>query len=86
MTGNLEVLACIKKNKDFSYSQILSMFNNEDKYVQLNAGLSLAVFGYNNLLQQKEMADLGGVKFAWFIPFLESEDEYFQCCSAFQVN
>lgn len=86
VTGNLEVLKCVKKNKDFKYSHILSMFNNQNTNVQLSAGLALAVFAYNNLLQQKEMADLEGVNFTWFIPFLQSKDEYFRCCSAFQVN
>lgn len=83
--GNPDVLKSIKKNKDFTYSCIFTMLKDPDENIQLNAGLALSVYAYNNLIEQKEIADLGGIPFSWFRPFLESENEYFRCCSAFQV-
>lgn len=62
------------------------MMYSMDPDVRLLAGLALATFAYNNVNQQKEIADQGGVRFNCFCPFLQSEDEYYRCLAAFQVK
>lgn len=66
--------------------RILKMMYSMDPDVRLLAGLALATFAYNNVNQQKEIADQGGVRFNCFCPFLQSEDEYYRCLAAFQVK
>ncbi|KAK3085996.1 hypothetical protein FSP39_011936 [Pinctada imbricata] len=83
--GNPTILEDINQNIDFSYVRILKMMYSEEPEVRLLAGLALATFAYNNVAQQKEIADQGGVRFNCFIPFLQSNDEYYRCLSAFQV-
>merc|ERR1712038_2020120 len=68
-----------------SYVRILKMMYSQDPLVRLLAGAALAAFAYNSLTNQKEIAEQGGVRFNCFIPFLQSEDEFFRCNAAFQV-
>lgn len=84
--GNQAILEDIHSNIDFSYVRILKMMYSMDPDVRLLAGLALATFAYNNVNQQKEIADQGGVRFNCFCPFLQSADEYYRCLSAFQVR
>ncbi len=70
---------------DFSYVRILKMMYSQTQLVRLLAGASLAAFAYNSLVNQKEIAEQGGVRFNCFVPFLQSEDEFFRCNAAFQV-
>lgn len=83
--GNKEILEEIFQNADFSYVRILKMLYAREPLVRMLAGSALAAFAYNNLQQQKEIAEQGGVRFSCFVPFLQSDDEYFRCCAAYQV-
>ena len=58
---------------------------SSDPMVRLLSGLALATFAYNNIAEQKEIADQGGVRFNCFVPFLQSNDEMYRCLAAFQV-
>lgn len=75
----------IKKFPEFTYVRILKLMYSADPNVRLLAGLALATFAYNNLTEQKEIAEQGGVRFNSFRPFLHSETELFRCLGAFQV-
>ena len=83
--GNAEILEEINGTIDFSYVRILKMMYAEDDVVRLLAGSALAAFAYNNINQQKEIAEQGGVRFNCFVPFLQSSDEFYRCNAAFQV-
>ncbi len=85
ISGNAENLDEIQQNLDFSYVRILKMMYSSDDMVRLLAGAALAVFAFNSLQNQKDIAEQGGVRFSCFIPFLQSEDEFFRCNAAFQV-
>ena len=84
--GNPDILEEINSNVDFSYVRILKMMYARDDDVRLLAGSALAAFAYNNINQQKEIAEQGGVRFNCFVPFLQSSDEHFRCNAAFQVS
>ena len=62
------------------------MLYSDDDLVRLLAGSALAAFAFNSLQQQKAIAEQGGVRFSCFVPFLQSDDEYFRCYAAFQVS
>ncbi|KAH3714686.1 ankyrin and armadillo repeat-containing protein-like [Dreissena polymorpha] len=83
--GNQNILEEINGTIDFSYVRILKMMYAQDDVVRLLAGSALAAFAYNNISQQKEIAEQGGVRFSCFVPFLQSSDEYYRCNAAFQV-
>ena len=86
ISGNPDILEEINSNVDFSYVRILKMMYARDDDVRLLAGSALAAFAYNNINQQKEIAEQGGVRFNCFVPFLQSSDEHFRCNAAFQVS
>ncbi|XP_041454687.1 ankyrin and armadillo repeat-containing protein-like isoform X2 [Lytechinus variegatus] len=83
--GNSEVMNDISENVDFDYIHILRRLHSSDNLVRLLAGSALAAFAYNNVTQQKEIAESGGIRYHSFVPFLESNDEFFRCNAAFQV-
>ncbi|XP_060580052.1 ankyrin and armadillo repeat-containing protein-like [Ruditapes philippinarum] len=85
LDGNQEILEEINGTIDFSYVRILKMMYAQHDVVRLLAGSALAAFAYNNISQQKEIAEQGGVRFNCFIPFLQSSDEFYRCNAAFQV-
>ncbi|XP_033754568.1 ankyrin and armadillo repeat-containing protein-like [Pecten maximus] len=82
---NQAALDDIYQNIDFSYVRIVKMMYSSIPEVRLLAGSALAAFAYNNINQQKRIADQGGVRFNCFVPFLQSDDEFFRCNAAFQV-
>lgn len=86
LTGNQEILDEVNGTIDFSYVRILKLMYAQDDVVRLLAGSALAAFAYNNISQQKEIAEQGGVRFNCFVPFLQSSDEYYRCNAAFQVS
>lgn len=83
--GNNELLNEIRSNPDFSYVRILKMMYSQEEIVRLLAGNTLATFAFNNFTQQRAIAEDGGVRFACFVPFLESSDEFYRCNAAFQI-
>ena len=44
------------------------------------------MFAFNSMSQQQAIAAEGGIRFSCFIDFLQSDDEYFRCNTAFQVE
>ncbi|KAL5021576.1 hypothetical protein ScPMuIL_000731 [Solemya velum] len=83
--GNSEIMEEIFMNADFSYVRVLKMLYARNEVVRLLAGSALAAFAFNNIAQQKAISEQGGVRFNCFIPFLQSNDEFYRCTSAFQV-
>ena len=55
-------------------------------FPMIHVGLSLAAFAYNNVTQQKEIAESGGVRYFCFEPFMASQDEFYRCNAAFMVS
>lgn len=86
VAGNQENLEDIKQNVDFSYVRILKLMYSRDATVRLLAGAALATFAYNNLHNQKDIAVQGGIRFMTFVPFLQSDNEFYRCNAAFQVG
>lgn len=72
-------------HKDFSFVHILRQLYDEDDEVHLLAGAALAVFAYNNVANQRNIALSGGVRYHAFVPFLESKNEKQATYAAFQV-
>ena len=72
-------------HKDFSFVHILRQLYDEDEEVHLLAGAALAVFAYNNVANQRNIAMSGGVRYHAFVPFLESKNEKQAAYAAFQV-
>jgi len=85
ISGNQEILDEVNGTIDFSYVRILKLMYAQDDVVRLLAGSALAAFAFNNISQQKEIAQQGGVRFNCFVPFLQSSDESYRCNAAFQV-
>jgi len=83
--GNKAIFDEIFSSADFSYVRILKMLYSRSAIVRLTAGSALAAFAFNNLHQQKEIAEQGGVRFDCFVPFLQSDDEFYRCNAAYQV-
>lgn len=72
-------------HKDFSFIHILRQLYYDDEEVHLLAGAALAVFAYNNVANQRNIAMSGGVRYHAFVPFLESKNEKQAIYAAFQV-
>ncbi|KAK6982765.1 ankyrin and armadillo repeat-containing protein [Biomphalaria glabrata] len=83
--GNKQILKEISKHSDFSFVRILRLLYSNQPIVRLLAGSALSSFAYNNFTQQKEIAQQGGVRFSCFIPFLQSDDEFYRCHAAYQT-
>ncbi|XP_076449213.1 ankyrin and armadillo repeat-containing protein-like [Babylonia areolata] len=83
--GNADILEEVKSNLDFSYVRLLKMMYTEDPEVRLLAGWALATFAYNNVQQQTEIANEGGVRFKCYLPFLRSDNDLHRCTAAYQV-
>ena len=86
VAGHKENLNEIHQNLDFSYVRILKKMYHPENRVRLLAGSALAMFAYNSVTNQKDIADQGGVLFRCFEPFLQSDDEWYRCNAAFQVT
>ena len=50
------------------------------------AGTALAMFSFNSVIQQKKIADCGGVRWENFAPFLKSEDDIAAISASFQAR
>lgn len=82
--NNKDVIRLIYK-EDFNYILILRLMYSKDDLVRLLAGSALATFAFNNNGQQKQIALAGGVRYHSFLPFLQSQDEFYCANAAFQV-
>nr|XP_033800002.1 ankyrin and armadillo repeat-containing protein [Geotrypetes seraphini] len=72
-------------NEGFDYMDVLELLQSPEKEVCLRGGYALALFGYNNTLQQFLILETGGIKLSTFEPFLQSEDEGDKARAAFQI-
>ena len=63
----------------------LRQLYDEDEEVHLLAGAALAVFAYNNVANQRNIAMSGGVRYNAFLSFLESKNEEQSTYAAFQI-
>ncbi|XP_046367118.2 ankyrin and armadillo repeat-containing protein-like [Haliotis rufescens] len=83
--GNQAILDEIHRYPDFSFVRILRMMYSTEHRVRLLAGEALAAFAYNNISQQQDILEQGGVRFAAFLPFLKSHEEFYRCNAAYQI-
>ncbi|XP_039619182.1 ankyrin and armadillo repeat-containing protein-like [Polypterus senegalus] len=79
--GNAELLY---GHGDFSYSFILRLLYSQFREVRLLAGVAIATFAFNNMAQQKQIAEAGGVHWHNFQPFFLSSDPLERLNAAFQ--
>ena len=84
LSNNANLKAALD-HKDFSFVHILRQLYDDDEEVHLLAGAALAVFAYNNVANQRNIAMSGGVRYHAFVPFLESKNEKQATYAAFQV-
>lgn len=83
--SNTANMKAVLDHKDFSFIHILRQLYYDDEEVHLLAGAALAVFAYNNVANQRNIAMSGGVRYHAFVPFLESKNEKQAIYAAFQV-
>lgn len=83
--SNTANMKAVLDHKDFSFIHILRQLYYDDEEVHLLAGAALAVFAYNNVANQRNIAMSGGVRYDAFVPFLESKNEKQAIYAAFQV-
>lgn len=75
-----------KEDRLFSfraYQFVATIYCRQD--IQLQAGMALTIFAFNNTPKQFAIREAGGIKFSVFEPFINSNNEFHQCYSAFQV-
>lgn len=72
-------------NTEFSLLRVFDFFSSTDPTVQIQAGQCLATLAFNNPTQLDKMRQHGSIDVSFYVPFLESEDEYFECCAGFQL-
>ena len=70
---------------NFSFLSIFKFFTSANPTVRLLAGYCLAIMAFNNSAKLGAMKAHGSLNIANFVPFLESEDEFFQVHAAFQI-
>uniref|UniRef100_H3B1Q7 Ankyrin and armadillo repeat containing n=1 Tax=Latimeria chalumnae TaxID=7897 RepID=H3B1Q7_LATCH len=82
--GNTELHLQLRE-KGFSYADVLELLQADDKNICLQAGYALALFAYNNTLQQFLMLRSGGIPMDIYESFLRSECEIEKAKAAFQI-
>ncbi|KAM4626878.1 ankyrin and armadillo repeat-containing protein [Discoglossus pictus] len=75
----------LHKEEGFKYSDVLDLLSSSDKNICLRAGYALALFAFNNTLQQFYILETGGIEIAIYEPFLESDNEADRAKAAFQT-
>ncbi|XP_069471743.1 ankyrin and armadillo repeat-containing protein isoform X2 [Ambystoma mexicanum] len=73
------------QEEGFKYSDVLELLHTPDKDICLRAGDALALFAYNNMLQQFLLLETGGIFMSVFEPFLNSDIELEKAKAAFQI-
>lgn len=80
--GNNKILS---RHTNFSFLTIFQFFASSDPLVRLLTGYCLSIMAFNNPVKLKEMKSCGTLNISNFIPFLQSEDQFYQVHSAFQI-
>lgn len=75
----------LKENPAFSYSILLNLLASRTPDIALLAGNALAIFCFNNPPQQFSIREAGGISYIMLEPFLNSDNEWYQAYSAFQI-
>nr|CAB3221648.1 ankyrin and armadillo repeat-containing protein-like [Phallusia mammillata] len=83
--GNSENITSLRENPDFSFLHMIRLLYSSNDKVKILAGNALAMFSFNSVPQQKEIAECGGVRWNNFSPFLKSDDVIAAINAAFQV-
>ncbi|XP_075686042.1 ankyrin and armadillo repeat-containing protein isoform X2 [Rhinoderma darwinii] len=83
--GNSTLQCQLYKNDGFTFTDVLDLLYSSDKDICLKAGYALALFAYNNTLQQFNILENGGIVISIYEPFLQSEIETDRALSAFQI-
>ncbi|KAL3832524.1 hypothetical protein ACJMK2_024159, partial [Sinanodonta woodiana] len=68
----------------FKFAVLLELLKSKNMEIRLRAGMALSIFAFNNTHQQYAIREAGGIKYSVFEPFINSNDEYYVCCAAFQ--
>ncbi|XP_050772345.1 ankyrin and armadillo repeat-containing protein [Gopherus flavomarginatus] len=82
---NSNLQTVLQEEEGFNYSDVLELLNTPDKDICLRAGYALALFAYNNPVQQFLILETGAVMMSTFEPFLRSEIETDKAMAAFQI-
>uniref|UniRef100_A0A8C3T4I8 Ankyrin and armadillo repeat containing n=1 Tax=Chelydra serpentina TaxID=8475 RepID=A0A8C3T4I8_CHESE len=82
---NSNLQTVLQEEEGFNYSDVLELLNAPDKDICLRAGYALALFAYNNPVQQFLILETGAVTMSTFEPFLRSEIETDKAMAAFQI-
>ncbi|KAG8432789.1 hypothetical protein GDO86_017145, partial [Hymenochirus boettgeri] len=82
---NSHLQALLKGLEVFHYAEVLALLHAPDKDICLRAGYALALFAYNNTVQQFCMLENGGIEFAVYESFLQSAIETDRAIAAFQI-
>uniref|UniRef100_A0A8C3I6V2 Ankyrin and armadillo repeat containing n=1 Tax=Chrysemys picta bellii TaxID=8478 RepID=A0A8C3I6V2_CHRPI len=82
---NSNLQTVLQEEEGFDYSDVLELLNAPDKDICLRAGYALALFAYNNPVQQFLILETGAIMMSTFEPFLRSEIETDKAMAAFQI-
>ncbi|XP_025035644.2 ankyrin and armadillo repeat-containing protein isoform X3 [Pelodiscus sinensis] len=82
---NSKLQTVLQEEEGFDYRDVLELLNAPDKDIRLRAGYALALFAYNNPVQQFLMLETGAITLSTFDPFLLSEIETDKALAAFQI-
>ncbi|KGL82784.1 Ankyrin and armadillo repeat-containing protein, partial [Tinamus guttatus] len=75
----------VLQEEGFIYSDVLELLQVPDKDIRLRAAHALALFAYNNCVQQLRIRESGTITISIFEPFLQSEIETDKALAAFQI-
>ncbi|MEE6490366.1 hypothetical protein FKM82_015857 [Ascaphus truei] len=75
----------LQEKEGLKYTDILDLLYLPQKDICLRAGYALALFAYNNTLQQFYILQTGGINLTIYQPFLQSDIETDRAGAAFQI-
>ncbi|XP_066493266.1 ankyrin and armadillo repeat-containing protein [Tiliqua scincoides] len=75
----------LQEKEGFCYSDVLGLLYASDKDISLRTGYAIALFAYNNPIQQFLILETGPISLSIFEPFLQSEVETDKAMAAFQI-
>ncbi|NWX84136.1 ANKAR protein, partial [Nothoprocta pentlandii] len=75
----------VLQEEGFVYSDVLELLHVPNKDICLRAAYALALFAYNNCVQQLRIQESGTIAISIFEPFLQSEIETDKALAAFQI-
>ncbi|XP_062434919.1 ankyrin and armadillo repeat-containing protein [Rhea pennata] len=82
---NRKLQEVLHEEEGFVYSDVLELLHVQNKDICLRAAYALALFAYNNCVQQLRILESGAITISVFEPFLQSEIETDKALAAFQI-